>query len=100
MSCNGEGASWLNNGFHRVYALRSIGVTEIPVVIQRVGNPQLEFPPQVAGLPKEYLLGAPRPVVMKDFFGDGFAITLKVRDRLKMVTLGIALNQYDVPAVS
>ena len=88
----------LNNGFHRVYALRSIGVTEIPVVIQRVGNPQLEFPPQVAGLPKEYLLGAPRPVVMKDFFEDGFAITLKVRDRLKMVTLGIALNQYDVPA--
>jgi len=33
--------------------------TEIPVVIQRVGNPQLEFPPQVAGLPKEYLLGLP-----------------------------------------
>ena len=66
--------------------------TEIPVVIQRVGNPQLEFPPQVAGLPKEYLLGSPRPVVMEDFFENGSAITLKVRDRLKMVTLGIALH--------
>ncbi len=88
----------LNNGFHRVYALRSMGVTEIPVVIQHVGNPQLEFSPHVAGLPKEYLLGVPRPVVMKDFFEDGFAITLRVRDRLKMVTLGIGVNQHDVPA--
>lgn len=88
----------LNNGFHRVYALRSIGVTEVPVVMQHVSNPQLEFPPHVAGLPKEYLLGVPRPVVMKDFFEDGFAITLRVRDRLKMVTVGIALNQHDVPA--
>ena len=75
-----------------------MGVAQIPVVIQHVSNPQLEFPPQVAGLPKDYLLGVSRPVVMKDFFEDGFAITLKVRDRLKMVTLGIALNQYDVPA--
>jgi len=88
----------LNNGFHRVYALRSMGVTDIPVVIQHVANPQLEFPPQVAGLPKEYLLGMPRPVLMKDFFEDGFAITTRVRDRLKMVTLGIAVNQHDVPA--
>ena len=75
-----------------------MGVTEIPVVIQHVGNAQLEFPPQVAGLPKEYLLGVPRPVVMNDFFQDGFAITIRVRDRLKMVTLGIAFNQHDVPA--
>lgn len=28
----------LNNGFHRVYALRRQGVTHIPVVIQRDGN--------------------------------------------------------------
>jgi hypothetical protein len=88
----------LNNGFHRVFALRSIGVREIPVVIQRVTNAQLEFPPQVAGLPREYLLGVNRPVVMKDFFEDGFAITLRVRERLRAVTLGIACNQHDVPA--
>jgi len=88
----------LNNGFHRVYALRSMGVTEIPVVIQQVTNPQLEFPAQVVGLPKEYLLGAPRPVIMKDFFEPDFTTTLKVRDRLKMVTVQIGGNQYDIPA--
>lgn len=88
----------LNNGFHRVYALRSMGITHLPVVLQQVRNPQLEFPPHVAGLPKEYLLGSPRPVLTKDFFEEGFTLTLKVRDRLKMVTLGIGSNQHDIPA--
>ena len=88
----------LNNGFHRVYTLRRIGVTEVPVIVQHVGNPQLEFPPQVAGLPKEYLLGAPRPVVMKDFFENGFTITLRVRERLKLVTVAIGGSQHEVPA--
>ncbi len=88
----------LNNGFHRVYALRSLGVTRIPVVVQHVGNPQLEFPAQVAGLPREYLLYAARPVLMKDFFEPDFKVQLKVRDRLKMVTVGIGVNQHEVPA--
>lgn len=88
----------LNNGFHRVYALRSMGILQIPVVIQHVSNPQLEFPPQVAGLPREYLLGVGRPVVMKDFFEEGFTIRLRVRERLKTVTLGIGCNQHEVPA--
>jgi hypothetical protein len=78
----------LNNGFHRVHALRSVGVGEIPVVVQEVRNVQLEFPPAVGGLPKEYLLAVARPVLMKDFFEAEFAITLKARQRMKMVTIG------------
>lgn len=88
----------LNNGFHRVYALRARGVSHIPVVIQYVRNPQLECPPQIAGLPREYIFGMPRPVLVKDFFEPEFAITLKARERVKMVTVGIALGQHDVPA--
>jgi hypothetical protein len=88
----------LNNGFHRVYALRSLGVTHIPVVIQQATNVRLEFPPAVAGLPREYLLGTPRPVLMKDFFHDDFCISLRVRDRLKVVTVGINLGQHEIPA--
>lgn len=87
----------LNNGFHRVYALRRLGVTHIPVVIQEVRDPQLEFPPQVAQLPREYLLGVPRPPLMKDFFEPGFTITLKVLDRVRVVSMSIMLNHYDVP---
>jgi hypothetical protein len=93
-----EGRVVLNNGFHRVYALRSMGVTHIPVVVQFSQNPALDFPPHVAGLPKEYLLGAGRPVLMKDFFESDFAITLRIRDRLKVITVGVNLGQHDVPA--
>jgi hypothetical protein len=88
----------LNNGFHRAYALRSIGVTEIPVVVQHVRNVQLEFPAAVAGLPREYLLNVARPVLIKDFFETEFATTLKVRERVKMVTVGIGLSQHEVPS--
>ncbi len=88
----------LNNGFHRVYALREAGVTHIPVVIQMSRNPALDFPPQVAGLPKEYLLGAARPVLMQDFFEPEFAITLRIRDRIKVVTLGVNVSQHEVPS--
>jgi len=88
----------LNNGFHRVYALRAAGITHIPVVMQMSQNPALDFPPQVAGLPREYLLGASRPVLMKDFFEPDFTITLRIRDRIKMVTLGVSLGQHEVPA--
>jgi hypothetical protein len=88
----------LNNGFHRVFALREAGVTHIPVVIQLSNNPALDFPPQVAGLPKEYLLGMPRPVLMKDFFEPDFAITLRVRKRIKVITLSAGVGQHDVPA--
>lgn len=88
----------LNNGFHRAYALRAAGVTRIPVVVQISANPALDFPQQVAGLPREYLLRAKRPVLMKDFFEPGFALSLRVRERVKMVTVGINLNQHEVPS--
>jgi hypothetical protein len=88
----------LNNGFHRVFALQSVGVTEIPLVLQTVQNPALEFPPNIAGVPREYLLGSPRPVLFKDFLEERFAITLAAKERLKIVTVGTNVAQHDVPA--
>lgn len=73
----------LNNGFHRVYALRRKGITRIPVVVQEVVNPQLEFPKEKLGLTREYLLNDPRPILVKDFFVDG--LTREFR-RKKMIT--------------
>ena len=88
----------LSNGFHRTYALRKCGVEKIPVIFQQATNLQLEFPAQVAGLPREYLLGFPRPVLMKDFFVEKFTTVLKVKNRVKLVTLQSQLGQHDVPA--
>ena len=88
----------LNNGFHRVHALRSLGVNRIPVVVQDVRNVALECPPMIADLPREYLLGVPRPGLMKDFFEPDFAITLQVKERIKTVTLAVNAGQHFVPA--
>lgn len=88
----------LNNGFHRVWVLRSLGVERIPVVVQQVRDPRLEFPPTVAGLPREYLLAAPRPVLLGDFFDPELAIELRVRERLKMVGLQFGVSDHGVPA--
>jgi len=88
----------LNNGFHRVYALRVLGIEKIPVLVQRVANPQLEFPAQISGVPKEYLLGHQRPVLVKDFFEPDFTTDIRVRNRLRSVTVQVNARQHDVPA--
>lgn len=75
----------LNNGFHRVIALRSIGVTKIPVVVQHVSNAQIEFPDQVLNLTRAYLLEDPRPVLIKDFFDEALTVELRLKRRLKVV---------------
>lgn len=73
----------LNNGFHRVYALRRKGITSIPVVVAEVTNPATEFPPQMLGLPSQYLLGDTRPILVKDFFNEGLT---REFNRKKMIT--------------
>lgn len=88
----------LNNGFHRVYALRQRGVRDIPVILQLATNVPLEFPPQVVDLPREYLLGHPRPVLMKDFFEERFNLVLRVKNRLRTVTIRSDVARYDVPS--
>lgn len=87
----------LNNGFHRVYALRSRGVSRVPTVVQHVHNVELEFPHTVAGLPREYLLNVRRPVLIKDFFEPGFTIPLKVQRRLKVVNVSVSARSHEIP---
>ena len=87
----------LNNGFHRVYALRSLGVTDIPVLVQHVHNVALEFPSEVNGFPSGYLLGSPRPVLCKDFLEPGFTIGVSVRERVRVVKVTMSASRYDVP---
>jgi hypothetical protein len=78
----------LNNGFHRTVALRSIGVERMPVVVQRATNPDIEFPEQMLGLSRSYLLQNPRPVLVKDFFDE--ALTVEVRLKPRMRTIKVA----------
>lgn len=89
----------LSNGFHRAYALRSMGVTHVPVVVQKITNPQLEFPAVVANLPREYLLGAGRPAMVQDFLNPKLVRTLKVKAQNRVVQVQWGVNQFNLPIV-
>lgn len=86
----------LNNGFHRVYALRALGVTDVPVVVQHVHNPSLELPARIADLPSHYLVHEKRPVLLKDFFEPGLAVAVKVPERIRVIKVSVNYSQYDV----
>lgn len=86
----------LNNGFHRVYALRSRGVQRIPLVVQQVTDPHRELPPVVMGMPTSYLIHDRRPVLVKDFFEPGFTVTLRARKRIRAIKVTVAASRYDV----
>ena len=87
----------LNNGFHRAYALRSLGFDFMPAVVQEVSNADLELGPTIQGLPKDYLLEDPRPSMVKDFFDEELIIRLRVKSRLKTLKVAWGVEQFHVP---
>ena len=88
---------FLNNGFHRVFALRRLGVTHIPVVVQKVSNPDLEFPAVYQGVPKGYLLRADRLPTLEDYLNPDMSITLRTKPRRRGVKVMWGSEQIDVP---
>jgi len=89
--------NFLNNGFHRVYALRKAGVTHVPAVIQTVHNPALEFPAVYQNIPKDYLLTAERLPMMEDYFDSRVHIELKVKARRRGIKVIWVAEPIDVP---
>jgi hypothetical protein len=87
----------LANGFHRVVALRSEGITQAPIVVRRVANPEIEFPEQFLGLSRAYLLQQPRPVLVKDFFDTTLTVELKLKPRRRMVKVSWGHEDGVVP---
>jgi len=91
-----NGRLFLNNGFHRVLALRKKGVKKIPVVVQKIGNPAIEMPPTILGLPKSYLLNHQRPVLVRDFLDDDLIMLLKMKKTLKTLKIQWEVEQHDM----
>jgi len=85
------------NGFHRVVAMRSEGITHIPIVVQHVAQPEIEFPDQLLGLSRAYLLQDPRPVLVKDFFDPTLTVELRLKPRRKTVKITWAFEDGVVP---
>jgi hypothetical protein len=77
----------LNNGFHRVFALRQAGVMRAPLAILDISFPELEMPPTVAEFPSRYLVEAVRPAMIKDFFDPAMVCEVNVRARTKILEI-------------
>jgi hypothetical protein len=87
----------LSNGFHRLNALRALGITYAPALIQHVTQPDIELPAAIQDLPRDYLIKNPRPGLMKDFFDPRLTCEIRQRSFLKVVQIGWGVNESKVP---
>jgi len=87
----------LGNGFHRVVAMRAEGIARMPVVVQHVAQPEIEFPDQYLGLTRAYLVEDPRPVMIKDFFDDALTIELRLAPRRKTLKISWVTEESVIP---
>jgi hypothetical protein len=71
------------NGFHRIVALRSAGISKVPIVVQHVANLDIEFPDNYFGLSRAYLLQNQRPVLVGDFFDNDLIVEVGLKPRKK-----------------
>jgi hypothetical protein len=96
---NADGRLVLNNGSHRAYALRSLGVTHAPCVIQHVSRrEELELiVPALHDKPDQYLV-EPRPSLLKDYFDPLLRSVHHMVRRNRQVKLSFGVEQVDVPA--
>jgi hypothetical protein len=96
-----EGRLILNNASHRAYALRDLGVTHAPCVIQRVTR--REDLNVVAGMncplaqnPDTYLK-EPRPPVLKDYFDPKLRKVVRLAPKARQIRIGIGAETSDIP---
>jgi len=90
----------LNNGSHRAYALRDLGVKRVPCIIQTVTLPEelAVVSPQVAANPASYL-GHARPSMLKDYFDPELRKLVPVFRKSRQVRIDFGFDMMDVPGV-
>lgn len=91
----------LRNGSHRAYALRSIGVTHVPCVIQHPrSREELELvaSTEMRRDPDLYLKH-PRPPMLRDYFNPDLHTLFQVNRRSHVVTVDFDVDENVVPAL-
>jgi len=91
----------LNNGSHRAYALRQLGVSHVPCIVQHVPSREaldVVGPAALRRDPDGYLR-QPRPPMLKDYFDTRVHTVLPVRRRTHQVTIRVKVEASSLPAV-
>ena len=95
-----EGRLVLNNGSHRAFALRDLGVTHVPCIVQRVTRRE-ELEVVASGdlsAKPDYYLRDPRPPILKDYFDPALRSVLRVQRKHRQVKVIFGVESIEVPA--
>ena len=88
----------IGNGHHRAYALRRMGFTHAPCIVEtvtRLDELALVAPSNVVSRP-EYYFRAARPPLLKDFFDPRICKILRIYNPLKMIEVKFEVRSYEV----
>ncbi len=91
----------LHNGSHRAYALRDLGITHAPCIIQHVYSREelnVVAASAVAERPDDFVK-QPRPPLLKDYFDPKLRKIIPVIRRLRQVTVKFQVDEAYVPAL-
>jgi hypothetical protein len=90
----------LNNGYHRVYALRRAGVTHLPCVVQAIRHPEELRYAGAEGMveDQEMLFHAPRPALFKDFFDPRLTHTVRMATTRRQIQITVTVDTLRAPA--
>jgi len=96
-----EGRIILNNGSHRAYALRSVGVTHVPCIVQHAANREelaLVADSSITD-DADYFLRDPRPSMLRDYFDPRLFTVLDATPRLTVVRVKVEVEENWLPAL-
>ncbi len=86
----------LHNGYHRACALRSMGITHAPCIIQTVTRRDeldISADSDVAKSPG-YYFNAPRPPLLKDYFDPKIRKVLPVKKMIRMIEVNFDVKEF------
>jgi hypothetical protein len=95
-----EGRVILNNGSHRAYTLRKLGVTHVPCVIQHAASREEVdvVAAQDVRRDPDVFLKHPRPPMLKDYFNPELRLVFPAFRRLRHVMVRFQVEEYSEPA--
>jgi hypothetical protein len=96
-----NGRMILNNGSHRAYALRSMGITHAPCIVQQVTNKdELDIVATAEFLQNPAaFIEAPRPAMLKDYFNSQLIKILPVQRKTRQIKISYTIETMDVPDI-
>ena len=96
-----EGRIILNNGSHRAYTLRKLGITRAPCIVQHAASrAQVDvIAPTEVERDHDLFLTHPRPPMLRDYFDPRLHRVLQVRRRLRQIRVRFEVEENYVPAL-